>query len=356
MVSSSNTLHSRLLLSGEFPEDHAVRPACVTVPLSWLYGAGVFVHKFARSVHGAYRPSTPVISVGNITVGGTGKTPVVIALLGWLMENYPRLAAPNAVAVLSRGYGREDKSLVTVEPDMDYLRTGDEPLLIKRALPQAAVVVHANRARAALFAVETLGAKLLILDDGFQHQALARDLDLVVLDPFSPFGNGYLLPAGPLRESRQALVRADGIAIIGEDSALRQFAAERFGKPVIQFVPELTLPKELSTDLSTPVWLLTSIARPSRLLNQLINMKINIIGHSVFRDHHRFTDRDLRQSSDEAKRSGARIVLATQKDKVRISSWVSELPLSVVEYRLKMRTPEILLNLVEPIVGRAVAK
>ena len=149
MVRSPNDISSRLLLSGEFPPDHAVRPAILTVPLSWVYGTGVSVHRAVRSLRGAYRPPVPVISVGNITVGGTGKTPCVIELVRWIAAREPRLAGPNSVAVLSRGYGRRDGGLVVVEPSMDYVHTGDEPLLIKRAVPQAAVVVHARRSYAA---------------------------------------------------------------------------------------------------------------------------------------------------------------------------------------------------------------
>jgi tetraacyldisaccharide 4'-kinase len=355
MVSSSDNIPSRLLLSGEFPPDRAAPPAFVTVPLSWLYRAGVSLHQIIRSVHGTYRPSVPVVSIGNITVGGTGKTPCVIALLRWIMEHYPQLAAPNAVAVLSRGYGRDARNLVVVEPDSDYLRAGDEPLLIKREMPQAAVVVFANRAQAARHAVGILGVKLLILDDGFQHRAVARDLDLVVLDPKSPFGNGHLLPAGPLREPSRALLRADGFVLVGIDSANHQNRDNLIPKPTIHFEPELTLPRELSTNLSTPVWLLTAIARPNRLYNQLVSMKINIVGHSVFRDHYRFTDADLLKCADEAKRSGAKLVLTTQKDRIRISRWLAEVPLVVAEYRLIVRNPDILHKLMEPIVGRAVA-
>jgi tetraacyldisaccharide 4'-kinase len=127
---------------------------------------------------------------------------------------------------------------------MDYLRTGDEPLLIKRALPRAAVVVHASRSRTARFAVETLGAKLLILDDGFQHRALARDLDLVVLDPAVPFGNGRLLPAGPLREPSQALSHAHAVLVIGPPTSATLDVTGRFGLQVVEFEPGLDLPPE----------------------------------------------------------------------------------------------------------------
>lgn len=355
MVSASNNLRSRLLLSGEFPPDRAVSPAFVTVPLSWLYGAGVALHRIFRSVRGVYRPPVPVISVGNITVGGTGKTPCVIALLRWIMVRYPQLAAPNAIAVLSRGYGRKDGHLVVVEPEMDYQQTGDEPLLIKREVPHAAVVVHANRAKAAKYAAEILGAKLLILDDGFQHRLLARDLDLVVLDPTLPFGNGYLLPAGPLRESAHCLARAGGLVFITGNDLSNEANRIFSDKQRILFTSILEIPKELSTDLSTPVWLMTSIARPKRLFNQLNNNKINIVGYSIFRDHYCFTDYDLQKVAKEASQYGAKLVLTTQKDRIRIKNWYFDVPIAVVNYRLEIRNTDILQKLVEPIVSRAVA-
>jgi len=355
MVRSSDDLHPRLLLSGEFPLDRAVRPAILTVPLSRLYGMGVTVHQMVQSLRGAYRSSVPVISVGNITVGGTGKTPCVIELARWIAARQPRLAEPNSIAVLSRGYGRTDRGLVVVDPGMDYARTGDEPLLIKRAVPQAAVVVHARRSRAARFAVETLGAKLLILDDGFQHWALARDFDLVILDPAAPFGNGWLLPAGPLREAIRALNRAHALAFVGSDASAALAAVPQIGLPVVEFGPELELPPELSTDLSTKVWLLTSIARPSRLHNQLIHKGIHIVGHSLFADHHPFSDSDLRQVASAAEQAGARLVLTTAKDRVRIRQWPADLPLRTVELRLTVKSPEILRIVLEPLLEKAVA-
>ena len=355
MVPSPNDISSRLLLSGEFPPDHAVRPAILTVPLSWLYGAGVSAHRAFHSVRRGYRPSVPVISVGNITVGGTGKTPCVIELVRWIATREPRLAQPNAIAVLSRGYGRTDRRLVVVEPDMDYVRTGDEPLLIKRAVPQVAVVVHARRSHAARFAVETLGAKLLILDDGFQHRALARDLDLVVLDPAAPFGNGRLLPAGPLREPQWALSRAHALALVGEGAPGLSPGVEIPALPTVIFDSEIELPPELSTGLSTKVWLLTSIARPSRLYNKLIRKEIHIVGHSLYPDHCRFSDSDLHGVAEAAKQASAEVVLTTAKDRVRIRRWGSDLPLVTVELRLTVKSPEILRSLMEPLLREAVA-
>jgi tetraacyldisaccharide 4'-kinase len=296
-----------------------------------------------------------VVSVGNITVGGTGKTPCVIELVRWIATREPRLSQPNAIAVLSRGYGRKERALVVVEPEMDYARTGDEPLLIKRSVPYAAVVVHASRSRAARYAVENLGAKLIILDDGFQHRALARDLDLVVLDPAAPFGNGRLLPAGPLREPQRALCRAHAVAVVGEGMARLSRGVEFSALPVVIFDSELVLPPELSTDLSTKVWLLTSIARPSRLHNQLIRKEIRIVGHTFYPDHFRFADSDLRSVAEAAKHAEARMVLTTAKDGVRIRRWVSEMPLMTVGLHLTVKSPEILGRLLEPLLARAVA-
>ena len=155
--------------------------------------------------------------------------------------------------ILSRGYGRESRDLVVVEADMDYRQCGDEPLLIKQALPQAAVVVQADRsAGGAAMPWSGLGARLLLLDDGFQHRKLARDLDLVLVDGESPLGNGRLLPAGPLRERPEALERASLLVECGHGGGGGRAPGRALGKPFVQAVPRLSLPAELATGKGTP--------------------------------------------------------------------------------------------------------
>lgn len=169
---------------------------------AWLYGLGVALH--AGGARGA-RALAPVISVGNLAVGGTGKTPAVI----WLAR--AMAARGHRPAVLTRGYGRRLRRPVLLGPGAgkaDLAAAGDEPLEMARALPDRPILIDADRRASAARAVRECQADLLILDDGFQHRALARDLDIVLLDADRPFGNGHLLPAGPLREPVAALHRA----------------------------------------------------------------------------------------------------------------------------------------------------
>lgn len=183
-------------------------------PLALLYGAvsrirAIFYMKewFAR-----YRASVPVISVGNLSAGGTGKTPICDYLLDSM------LAKGRKVALISRGYGRQsNESLVVVSegkgPIVKPEAGGDEPVLLARRNPNAIVVVSPDRRRGIASAIDDYGVELIILDDGFQHLKVKRDLDIVLLDAKKPFGNGFPLPFGPLREFPSAIDRADLIVM-----------------------------------------------------------------------------------------------------------------------------------------------
>ncbi len=276
-----------------------------------------------------------------------------MALGRLLMKLQPELAKPNALAVLSRGYGRESRELVVVEPGMNYRLCGDEPLLIKQALPNATVVVHAERTSAAQHAVGRLGAWLLLLDDGFQHRKIARDLDLVLVDGLEPLGNGRLLPAGPLREAPRALVRASMLIGVGVEVEAAARLAARLGKPFIQAVPSLTLPPELIEDPSRPLFVLTSIARPSRFTRMLLDKSLNIKGELAFRDHHRFTKDDVIAVCLAARQSGAMAVITTAKDRLRLTSWPDDLPLHVAELSLELVPDQILHETLAEWAGKA---
>lgn len=356
MVHSSDNFSARGLLTGEFPLDRPAAPALLTVPAALVYRA------LARRYHArfdsasAFRASVPVISVGNIVVGGSGKTPCVIALVKLLWELAPELAQPNAIAILSRGYRRERKDLIVVEPHLSYRECGDEPLLIKRAVPNGAVVVHSDRSMAARYATEKLGARLLVLDDGFQHRHLARDLDLVLVDGEFPLGNGFCLPAGPLREPPESLGRASALVAVGEATGQAEELAGEYGLLWITAKPKTVIPAELSTGISTPIFLLTSIARPARVYNILINMGLNIVGGKSFRDHHRFSRVDIEQVVHMAERSGAKAIFTTAKDAVRLPEGNSDLPLRVLDLSMELAPCENWSKLLEPILERCVNK
>lgn len=199
----------------------------------WLYRTGVLA---------IYRAPVPVISVGNLTLGGTGKTPAVDHLLRYLVGRGLR------VAVVSRGYGGSHGAGVGVvaagdgrAPRLNAVECGDEPLLLAQRNPAAIVLVAPRRRDGVCLATERFGAQIVLLDDGFQHLAVARDLDLLLLDAGRPFGNGRVFPAGLLRETPAALQRADLVLLTRATPAMpaAQLSTQPCGRAYSRFAPEL---------------------------------------------------------------------------------------------------------------------
>lgn len=300
----------------------------------YFYGVGARLFHRYWDRQGGWKAPVPVLSVGNITVGGTGKTPFVIALARLLSLQFPDLADQDRIAVLSRGYGRKSRELVVVTEFSDWREAGDEPLLIKRSCPGLLVISCAKRVESARFAVKKYGTKLIILDDGFQHRALARDIDMVVLDALNPLGNGRLLPAGPLREPVSALARASAFVVNGEGSTAEQLA-DRFGKTIIH-VASVPLSEAWSSSVTQPAFLLTGIARPERVRQSLEDAGIRLVGHRAYRDHHAFSAREFRSVQIDAQKRGASSILMTGKDKVRMSPIQGGLPVIEIPHELKI--------------------
>lgn len=269
------------------------------------------------------RVDAPVISVGNLTVGGTGKTPLV-AYLGEELARRGRVPG-----IVSRGYGgRAGKGPVDVSrgegPLVDADVSGDEPALLARRLPGARIVVGSDRVAAARRALE-LGATALVLDDGFQHRRLARDLDLVLLDASNPFGSYLMLPAGRLREPIEGLARAD-VAIV-----TRAHRGDRF--PIIERVvrnhnpdaPILTaghrglgfVRGSEPVDAPRRAVAFCAIGNPRRFRIDLEALGVEIVEFRAFRDHHRFREREWSALRARAAETGAALV-TTEKDRARM--------------------------------------
>lgn len=279
----------------------------------------------------AARAEAPVISIGNLAVGGAGKTPVAIAVARRL------LARGRRVAVLSRGYGASRADPRVVSDGAALLlgaeEGGDEPVLVARRLPGTPVLCGPRRADLARAAVRDHRADVLLLDDGFQHRALARDLDVVVLDAANPFGNGRLLPAGPNREPRAALRRAGLVWLsradqAGEDrlEALRALAREATGRepvesrhaPVALVDGALAPAGGLEALRGRRVLLLAGIARPGGFRRTLAGLGAEVAAEVVFPDHHRFAPGDLDGALREADAARCELVVTTEKDAVRL--------------------------------------
>jgi tetraacyldisaccharide 4'-kinase len=275
----------------------------------------------------AARLARPVVSVGNLAVGGRGKTPIVARVASILRDEgeHP--------AVLSRGYGRRDPAPgVVVVSDgthvlADLPRAGDEPLMLARALEGVGVFVSPDRFWAGSLAERRFGASVHVLDDGFQHVRLARDVDLVVVDPADE--SDRPLPAGRLREPLTALSRADAVLVpdvplaAARELAARWQVSKAFTATRSPAVPRLVEPWGALPRLprSSPVIAMAGIATPARFFDALERDGWTLCDRLAFGDHHHFGRADLERLAARARETGAAMVLTTEKDAVRLLPW-----------------------------------
>jgi tetraacyldisaccharide 4'-kinase len=309
----------------------ALAPPLRLAALLFRAGAALRGALYDAGLLRAVRAGVPVISIGNVAVGGAGKTPAALAVGRRL------LARGRRVAVLSRGYGaaRADPRVVSdgARVLLDAAEGGDEPVLLARRLPGAAVLCGPRRAALARTAVGEHGADALVLDDGFQHRALARDLDVVVLDAANPFGNGLLLPAGPNREPRSALRRAGLVWLSRVDQAepaaldaLRALARAATGRDPVESrhapteLVDGTLGRAAGVESlrGRRVLLLAGIARPGGFRRTLAALGAEVAAEAVFPDHHRFEAADLAGALRAAEAARCELVVTTEKDAVRL--------------------------------------
>jgi tetraacyldisaccharide 4'-kinase len=270
--------------------------ARLLAPLGSLYGASV---AFKAAHASPYRPPMPVICIGNLTAGGSGKTPVAIAV-GRMLT-----ARGKAPVFLTRGYGGKASAPLLVKSHQTARITGDEALLLARTAP---TIVSRDRAVGAARAAEEK-AGVLVMDDGYQNFALAKTLSLVVVDGGGGFQNGMVLPAGPLREPvAQGLKRADAVIIIADGTPdLAGYAG-----PVLRahLVP---LPHEFA---GRPVFAFAGIGRPQKFFDTLKAAGAIVKGTQDFADHHLYDAQDLQGLRDQAKGD---LLVTTEKDLVRIA-------------------------------------
>jgi tetraacyldisaccharide 4'-kinase len=299
------------------------------LPLSALYGVAINLKK-QLSPH-SIEITVPVICVGNVTAGGAGKTPTAIAIA-------ERLKNKNVhTYFLSRGYGGALKGPVLVNPDVHTARdVGDEPLLLARILP---TIVAKDRVQGVTFACEK-GARLLIMDDGFQNHSIPKILSLLVVDGRYGFGNGQLLPAGPLRETPEsAFARAHGIIVIGKNTLSLPTSL-----PIISAT--LTPTPAASALRGRNVFAFCGIAHPQKFFDTLALIGATLTGSAAFSDHHCYNERDMETLTKRAKHANA-ILVTTAKDAVRLRpEWKSLV--TVVEVSLIFDKPEQLDALLAP--------
>lgn len=298
---------------------------------SWLYGAG---HASRMSAYRAGIFKTRklpcwVISVGNLTAGGTGKTPVVLSVARALTRRGRK------VAVLSRGWGGRAPGPVTVVSDGENLRVhppeaADEAYLLASRLPGVPVLTGKDRYALGERAAAEFGVEGVLLDDGFQHVQLDRDLNLLLLDADRPYGNGRLLPRGTLREPRGASARADGILITRADSPEPETQArlrrEYPALPIVvsRFVPDGVRDLESGEEIDPigkRVFLVCGIARPSGFRQTAIQAGLEVAGLASFPDHHVYTPAEAAHLRERARTAGAEGLLTTEKDAVKLRLW-----------------------------------
>jgi len=275
-------------------------------PLGWLYGLGVRGHRcFSRP----RRLPVPVVSVGNITLGGTGKTPLVIALARELQCRGWR------VAVLLRGYGSKRQVPCRVGVGHSAAAVGDEALELHQQLPQAQVWVGRDRLASAQAAIAA-GATLLLLDDGLQHWRLARDCDITVLDRVHGLGNGLVFPAGPLREPAGQLGRADLLVLTGGGTGGQPPPPLPWPatKPQIPLLSWMEPPPAL---LDQPLLAFCGIGLPAKFFAALGQAGLQVVDRLGFADHHPYAQADLERLQHRADALHATLV-TTIKDWQRL--------------------------------------
>ncbi len=288
---------------------------------------------YDRQILKPVKLSCPVISVGNITVGGTGKTPCVILLAKMLQRHGLR------PAIISRGYGAKSAQPVNIVSDGKNIllkadTAGDEPLLIARSLPDIPVVTGAKRRLTGPAAIDRFGANVLICDDAFQHRQIFRDIDIVLLDAEKPLGNGHLLPAGELREPIGGLKRASCFILTraGETERLNQDitriasashipvfrAAHRFTEMTRQAENLRLLPGDLR---GKKICAFCGIARPASFKQTLLEADAKILSFDPYPDHHIFRDYDLEELNDKFTTLHADYLVTTEKDAMRLAGY-----------------------------------
>ncbi len=334
---------------------HEQQPSLPVRVAGGCYGAGAWLHRalYARGLLQRRQLSCRVVSVGSLAVGGAGKTPTAAWLAARLRER------GYTVVLASRGYGRTRKEPVTVVSDGRRLRSdpahaGDEPLVLAAHAPGVPVLVGRDRARVGLRAVSVFDPDVLVLDDGFQHHRLQRDIEILTFDAELGLGNGHPLPAGPLREWPSALARADAVGVLDGSLAARdeslitryagraqRYRAVRRPSGLRALAGGRVLPPDSLHGMK--VGLLTGVARPESMTRTLSTLGATLVAKRFLPDHHRYRPSDLLGLADQAG-----VWITSEKDAVKIlPSWLAGLDLRVLGIELEVDAPDALLDWLE---------
>jgi tetraacyldisaccharide 4'-kinase len=328
-------------------------------PLGWLYGLAADTRNafYDRGIFKTQPLGALTISIGNLTTGGTGKTPMVAFVARLLAEKGEK------VCILTRGYGRKHPADRVVVSDGDTIlcdaRTGgDEPVeLAFKLIGKAAVIADRDRIGAAQWALDELGSTVFVLDDAFQHRRAERDIDIVCIDSTNPWGNGEVLPAGTLRERTRNVVRADAIVITrtdlvknlapieGEVRRLHPNARIFHSSNKISRIVDLRefLDGEsinTSIDIDRSFFAFCGLGNPSNFFRQLEMKGLKLAGRKTFPDHHFYDSEDLAEIEKKARSSNAECLITTVKDAVRLADMKISIPCYIAEIETVIADPE----------------
>lgn len=320
----------------------------ILLPLSWVYGLGVNFRNclYEKGWMRRYVPPVPlVISIGNIVAGGTGKTPVTLLLAGAFYERF-------TVAILSRGYRSKaeklDAPVLLCEgqgPNLPASYCGDEPYLFAQRFPKAIVIVGGNRKKASFLAAKA-GAQAILLDDGMQHRRLARDFDVVVVDVGDPFGQGYFLPRGFLRDDICSLARAN-LIILNHISDSEQFTNVKMQlksysqAPIVGTKGHVIAIRDLKGQEAVmgeekSVGMFCAIAHPEYFRRTLEQEGFQVVNEYILADHDHIREKDLEQFAQASAKKGAKWLICTEKDRVKLPDQLS-LALPILWVQLELR-------------------
>lgn len=287
---------------------------------------------YQKNILKSYRPLLYTISVGNLTTGGTGKTPITAEIANYFVKrgDFP--------AVLSRGYGgtlnNKEVNVISDGKNINYksVESGDEPYWLAKHCPKSAVLTCSSRIKSAKFAKNNLHCTKLILDDGFQHLKIQRDLNILVVDCEKQFSNGFVLPLGALRDPMSEIKRADRIIVVNKsfnDKKAKVFARymhKKYAIPtfVCSMVPDkiynIKTKEELQENL--PVIAFSAIAQPEQFYKYL--RRYDVMGTKDYPDHHIYDEKDIKELEYLKEKYNAKYLITTEKDAVKIKDLINE--------------------------------
>ena len=291
-------------------------------PFSWLGSAFLYVNKFLRS-HGLLKtiePPLPLISIGNLTYGGTNKTPFVEMLAKFTHSKGIK------TGIVTRGYsGKTQEAILIHDGEGKRDLIGDEPLLLSRELPNMPIAVAKKRLDG-VNALKNFGCELVIADDAFQHKIMGRDVDIVLIDAACPFGNGQILPDGIMREKINALSRADLVVLTKSEQVTSQelnnlrgiiskyIDSSKIFTSRLELTDWILYGTDSKPERNSKVFAFSAIGSPESFKRLLIQMGMTITGEKNFRDHHRYSNQDIQELCELAIKSNADFITCTEKD------------------------------------------